>query len=243
VEPAISVITAVRAVDQAHLLQAYASLTAQTGPEWEWLIQLDGPDQALPAVITDDHRVHVSANQQQLGIALTRNLALNRSRGQLIHTFDADDQLLERALERLAAPLADRQIGFSFGRAIDLLPDGRQRRVQMPLAPGRVAPGAIYDEWQTSHVVPVHCAGVMWRREQLFALGGWGGLYGAEDVFIMLAIAECWPSWYINFDTFYYRKHAEQITQQQYYRAHADDRQQFILKRLAALRDLGLSKR
>jgi hypothetical protein len=81
----------------------------------------------------------------------------------------------------------------------------------------------------------------MWRRSALVAHGGWGGIYGGEDVFTMAAVTSIHHSYYVDFETFRYRKHAEQITRERYYRSTNHQYMEFTQQRIAALRELGLA--
>src|SRR5687768_6367518 len=98
----ISVITAVYDPEPGHLLEAYRSLASQELPDgwaWEWLVQEDGRTGVARDVLPPDERV-VHGSGRKGGVAITRNLALSRARGELVKNLDQDDVLTPGVLAR-----------------------------------------------------------------------------------------------------------------------------------------------
>jgi len=219
----VSVVTAVHAPHARFLPDAWASLREQDHTRWEWLVQIDGPHTAVTAALEGcgaarDPRVHVAVNGTAEGPAVTRNVALGRSRAPLVQNVDADDTLEPGALTVLTAALADRpHAGFAVGRARDLLPTGELRDHVLPLDPGPLPRGSLADRWLTdpgSYRLPVHPAGVLWRRSLLLALGGWSALRGMEDTGLLMAASAAAPGVLVDADTLRYRKHPGQDSAQ-----------------------------
>ncbi|HSH21495.1 MAG TPA: glycosyltransferase [Candidatus Caenarcaniphilales bacterium] len=80
----VSVLTPVHRPVARWLLQLHASLDAQHGVEWEWIVQVDGDASLrdeIPEAIREDHRVAVEANGRWLGQSITRNRAVLRGDG------------------------------------------------------------------------------------------------------------------------------------------------------------------
>jgi len=213
----VSVITAVLPDDIKYIEEAYASIFGTT-VEFEWLIQVDGPERvALPASVLNDDRVSVSFNHRRMGPGISRNRALGRSRGRFLQNLDADDQLEPGALEALASPLiSDRTLAFSFGEAHDLVDDGQLVSFPVDIEPGRVEPGVLASLWRSDpddYFVPIHPAGIMWRREPLIAIGGWPGLWGVDDTGLLMTIASLWPGFFVRVPTLRYRKRSGQFSE------------------------------
>lgn len=213
----VSVITATLPGDVKFLESAYDSI-ANTALAFEWLIQVDGPQPvSLPATLARDDRVSVAANHQQMGPGISRNRALARSRGRFLQNLDADDQLEPGTLESLAMPLmADEQLAFSFGHARDLVDDGQLVEFAVEVEPGRIEPGVIPPLWRSDphdYSVPIHPAGIMWRRQPLVAMGGWPGLWGFDDTGLLMTIASLWPGYFVDVPTLRYRKRSGQFTE------------------------------
>src|SRR4051794_24314414 len=168
--PLISVVTAALLPDEAFLRDAYSSLCDQEAP-WEWLLQIDGGEEDLPTM-PDDERIHVEANGLHLGTAATRNRALARARGQFVFALDADDVLVPGALLALSEALvSDDRLALAFGRAADLLEDGRRvAGEQSPyFTPGVVEAGVIERLWHEHSSPPIAGPTVLWRTPVLAA--------------------------------------------------------------------------
>ncbi|MFF2501918.1 glycosyltransferase [Streptomyces sp. NPDC058067] len=219
----VSVVTAVHAPHAPFLPDAWESLRGQDHDGWEWLVQIDGPHAPVTAALdacgaARDPRVSVAVNGTAEGPAVTRNVALGRSRAPLVQNVDADDVLEPGALTALTTALAARpHAGFAVGRARDLLPTGELREHALPLDPGPLPRGSLADRWLTEpgrYRLPVHPAGVLWRRSLLLALGGWSALRGMEDTGLLMAASAAAPGVLVDADTLRYRKHPGQGTAQ-----------------------------
>lgn len=99
--PLISVV--IPTLNRPHLLpRALASVFAQTYPNIEVIVVIDGPDRASEAALREigDERLHVIANPQSLTAAGARNLGVDRARGTWIAFLDDDDEWLPEKLSR-----------------------------------------------------------------------------------------------------------------------------------------------
>ncbi|MEV4611045.1 glycosyltransferase [Kitasatospora sp. NPDC049258] len=246
--PSISVLTACRSNRVGTLPAALASLTAQRRTDWEWVLQFDGPIPALPEPLDRTRaagRLTVGGADRPggYGPAEARNRGLARCRGALVQNLDSDDELEPDALSALADTLLRHpEAAFAAGDARDLLPDGSLRSVPSQLRPGLLAPGEVYRLWRTepaTYSVPLHPAGVMWRRAVLLEFGGWPALWGMDDTALLMAVSAVRPGVYIAADTLRYRLHDGQLSALVGRgRSGLADQVALIRQRVAALREV-----
>ncbi|MFJ1702877.1 glycosyltransferase family 2 protein [Kitasatospora sp. NPDC088346] len=254
--PAVSVLTACRTDRAGTLPDALASLEAQHGTDWEWVLQFDGPVPVLPPSLLAARAggllsVGGSARPGGYGPAEARNRGLARCRGELVQNLDADDELEPDALTLLADALRARpDAAYAVGDARDLLPDGSLVSVALDLRPGLLAPGEVYLRWRTepsAYSVPLHPAGVMWRRSVLLEFGGWPALWGMDDTALLMAVSAVRPGVYVGADTLRYRRHDGQLSfRVARQRDGLGDQVTMVRQRVAALRrrmDDGLVRR
>jgi hypothetical protein len=215
----VDVVTAVHPPYARFIPLALASLRAQYHTDWTWLIQVDGsPDGVLGALracgAIEDPRVQVAANQTREGPAVTRNLALGRGTAPLVHNLDADDELEPDALAVLVSACQQRpRVGFAAGQVRDLLGGGALRPRRLPVAPGILPRGSLLAAWETrpgSYRLPLHPAGVLWRRSLVLQAGGWLALRGMEDTGLLMAASAMAPGFLVDVPTLRYRRHRAQ---------------------------------
>lgn len=136
----------------------------------------------------------------------------------LVQNVDADDELEPGALAALATALSDHpDAGYAVGHARDLMGDGLLIDHPLPVLPGLLPRGALLPAWRTTptdYRVPVHPAGVMWRRSLLLALGGWSALQGMEDTGVLMAASAVTEGVLVDSATLRYRRHAAQMSKQ-----------------------------
>lgn len=185
----ISVITAVYDPEPRHLLEAYRSLAAQELPHgwaWEWLVQEDGRTGVARDVLPADERV-VHGSGRHGGVAITRNLALSRARGELVKNLDQDDVLTPGVLARDIAAISG-DVRWTTSRALDLLPDGSLVGFDGDPVHGRLEPGVVLDLWRRNNFrLPVHPTTMCLRRDLAVLLGGWMAVPGSDDTGLLIA--------------------------------------------------------
>ena len=217
----VDVVTAVHERHARYLPLLWTSLLAQTHGGWRWVLQVDGPPRAVDRVLRDcgaltDPRLALAHHGTREGPAVTRNIALGRCLAPLVQNVDADDELEPHALSTLTTALsAAPDAGYAVGHARDLLPDGQLRDHPLPVAPGTIPRGHLLDTWATTaddYRLPVHPAGVMWRRSLLLALGGWSALQGMEDTGLLMAASATAPGVLVDAPTLRYRRHDGQLS-------------------------------
>lgn len=214
--PRVSVLTPAHRPVGDYLEELHASLDAQEGVEWEWVLQLDGDDalaDAIPDSLRRDERVSIAANGRWLGQSVTRNLALVRTRHPLLQTVDADDVLEPGALAAAAGALdADPEAALAFGRTREIALDGELVEGKNLYAPGRIAPQVFARDWEErggscSVVMP----SIMWRTAAVDAACGWPASVAGMDVLLLLAVTRARPALCLDRYTYRYRQHAGQI--------------------------------
>jgi len=191
--PLISVITPAYDPVPEYLEAARRSVLDQELPAgWtlEWVVQEDGTDgrRASETLSTADPRIRLGAGRRG-GVAVTRNLALARSTGELVRNLDADDMLAPGALARdIAALTADPDVHWATSAALDLLPDGSTVSFDGDPPAGRIEPGTVAGYWRDHNfLLPVHPTTLCIRRSLAVALGGWMALPASEDTGLLIA--------------------------------------------------------
>lgn len=219
----VIIVTAVHSPSAAFLPDAHKSLREQALPagwEWHWVIQEDGrTDEVLPYV-PDDARVTFRQGRPG-GPGVARTIALAHAEGEYVKILDADDQLTPGVLARdLAVLEADRGLGWTTSRVLDLLPDGTTAGFPGDPDEGPIERGAVLDFWTANDFrAQVHPATLCVRRDLLLALGGWMALPASEDTGLLLALNSVSRGWFSAEVGLLYRKWEGQATGQS---AHLD---------------------
>ncbi|QIS00932.1 glycosyltransferase [Nocardia brasiliensis] len=239
----ISIITPVYNPDPDHLKAACESVISQELPpgwRWEWVLQEDGnsgvPQEILRGV---DDRI-VFRTGRRGGVALTRNMALANSRGELIKNLDADDILtpgvLLRDIEHLTSDSTE--VAWTTSRLLDLLPDGSKVGFDGDPAHGLLLPGTVLKYWRENNFrLPVHPTTICIRRQLVTAIGGWMGVPGSDDTGMLIAASLLSTGFFDSEVGLLYRKWEGQETAQQHH-THAEEwqaRMSLINERAAAL--------
>ncbi|HEY0499255.1 MAG TPA: glycosyltransferase family 2 protein [Kutzneria sp.] len=242
--PLLSVLTAAHAGRADLLARAGESVAAQRLPEgWtlEWIVQEDGSAPSLVPVVERFSFGRHAAHGEQLGIATTRNLALTRVDGDLVHVLDSDDELLPSAISvALTAFAAFPSVHWVAAQADDLLPDGERRPFALEYPAGYVEPGKINEFTLARGEPPIHCAGLTMRTRSVRALGGWAANPRSEDSALFVALAELTPGYVTPEVTWLHRLHTAQTTGEHAWRTLRAESMTMVRQRLAALRELGL---
>lgn len=242
--PLISVLTPVHADRAEYLAEAGESLAGQELPagwELEWLVQEDGPESGLADVARRFPFTRYQANGETLRVNITRNVALSRANGSLVHVLDSDDLLLPGALRTAVEAFdAHPRIHWVTAQAHDLLPDSSRLSFPAPIEPGLIEPGELTRLILDSGKPAAPCAGLTARTGTVRAFGGWVATPRGGDLALVVALAETTPGYLTPEVTWLYRRHPGQITGQAGWSRLQAESTALIRQRIAALRDLGL---
>ena len=242
--PTLSVVTAAYAPTANFIAETMEGIKAANLPSgWdiEWVVQEDGPNPSLKAQLTEWKNCKYDANNRQLGISSTRNLALTRARGTLIQALDQDDLLLPVVFSTLVPLFNDPAIHWAIGQADDLMPDGSKVRFHTPLPFGKLSAGFIND-WAADEGGnwPIHCAALLMRATSLRAIGGWGGIPFDDELSMFAALSEIADGYHHESITWLYRQHSDQIHRTPEAQRWSDQCRRSALQRAKAVRSSGL---
>lgn len=243
--PLISILTAAFAPAAAYLDETIDSIRRQNLPanwELEWIVQEDGTEPRLSSRFSKLKFVHYGANEAQLGVAATRNLALSRASGALVQVLDHDDVLLPNALSTIIPRFTTNRIRWAIGQADDLMPDGTRIPWNSALPYGIIPAGQV-NEWARAHGGnwPIHCAGLALHTESLRAIGGWSGVPADDDIAMFAALSEMSDGYNEQAVTWLYRQHPRQTNRTTEWQTYSAAGRRVALQRAAALRLTELS--
>jgi len=165
--PLVSVLLAVHG-DARFLREAIDSILGQQLADLELLVVDDASVDETPAVLAqvDDPRLEVLRSEEQLGLAASLNLALDRATGRYVARLDADDVALEdrlrRQVERLEGDPRTAVVGTA---VVDLDEHGRTGRTHV------MPEGARPLRWHALFSSPFFHPTVLVDREALDAHG------------------------------------------------------------------------
>jgi glycosyltransferase involved in cell wall biosynthesis len=212
----ISIITAHQEKRNSYLNDCYHSILKQM-VDFEWLIEIDGENYQLDKEIISDPRVKVEATGISVGQAAARNLALGRSTGELIFSFDDDDVLIGSALLKLSTALRESDLGAAIGN-IYKLEDGQVslwhsrgiKSSDLYPAGENIKKQAIIKNKDQLGTLCLATGPVLWESDTLFGLGGWPAIKGSEDAYLLSKYNLNQEILHPDVDTLIYRIHNDQ---------------------------------
>lgn len=212
----LTVITPIYNPDPEYLTAAYESVVSQELPDgWqlEWVLQEDGRTGIVEKLLPS-HRCLSLGEGRHGGVALTRNLGLGRSTGELVKNLDQDDVLTPGVLARDIEVMTENpDVEWTTSRVLDLLPDGSTVGFEGDPPHGRLEPGVVLDHWRAHNFrLPVHPTTICIRRPLLTAVGGWMGVPGSDDTGMLIAASVLTTGFFHSEVGLLYRKHQGQET-------------------------------
>jgi len=191
-----------------YIKEAYDSLIHQTFKDIEIIIIDDGSTDNSKEIIQEIQKQNKDVKvifQQNKGLNKTNNVAISASNGKYIMRLDADDILVENAIEKMVTILEnDDSIGLVFPDYY--LMDTNGHKYSAHQRHNFSTEVSLYDK-------PAHGACTMIRMENLKQVGGYDEDFDCQDGY------ELWTKFIyqfkivnINEPLFYYRKHSSNLT-------------------------------
>lgn len=123
------------------ITETISSVLAQTIADIEVIVvddcSADGTAEMVERIARDDPRILFRRQPHNMGVALTRNYALNLARGRYIAYLDSDDLWMPEKLERQIAFMTDARKGACFTSYETIEEDGSHRNyVHVPASIG-----------------------------------------------------------------------------------------------------------
>ena len=109
-----------------YLVEAHASLVAQSLADWEWILVPNGPAFQIPQPIRADRRVRLVAAPDwiaRLGVGTLKRFACEQCKGDVFVELDHDDVLHSSTLGKIAAAVAG-GAGFVYSDFANFHADG-----------------------------------------------------------------------------------------------------------------------
>jgi len=171
-----------------YLREAIESILAQTYRDFELIVVDDASTDATPEILSafSDERVIIIRNEQNLGAARSRNVALARASGEFIALMDSDDRCAPERLEKQVAYLqAHPELAAvgTWARRIDAEGNRTGADFITPCAPEQVREAVMRGG------VPLHPTALL-RAGVLRAAGGYRPLLYVEDYDLWLRLTD-----------------------------------------------------
>lgn len=216
--PTIDLITAAGPRSGRFLPELADSIRRQhipTGWSVRWLVVCDGPDARVnekrAAFANALGAAAVWANHDRYWAGASRNRALAHSDAEFVQAVDADDVLCDEAVEAWVEAAA-RGTWCAF-QMLDWYPEsGTTVSFPSPFAEGPLTAGAWLEHFEQHGVHPSTPASILWPRETLLSVGGWGAGPSAEDAAVTLVGTSLQDGWNSHQAVMLYRQHAAQDT-------------------------------
>lgn len=115
----ISVITPVHPTSLPFLQDAYVSLLGQTMTDFEWVI-VPNNGAVVPPEIAGDWRVSIRVPQSETtSIGALKHFGFTAATGDVLVELDADDMLVENALQEIADVFADSRVAMAYSNSAE----------------------------------------------------------------------------------------------------------------------------
>ena len=172
----------------ALLLDAVASVRAQTCRDWELLISDDGSTDGSLEALPEDPRLRVIRLTHTGNVARVRQVALDAARGVFVGFLDSDDRWLPEKLALQIDRLAGRpDAGWCFGDYRLVNEDGQAIPLRMG-TPATLREGALFDLFITEEA-GIALQTILVRRELAITIGFDPRIPLCEDLDFMIRLA------------------------------------------------------
>ncbi len=192
------------------LAQAIESVLVQTFQNFELVIIDDGSTDSSREIIwryQENRKVRI-IYQENKGLVASINIALRAARGKYVIRLDADDYMDPNALLVMTEVMEQNQdLALVFPDYYYIDRDGnitgQERRNN-------------FEKEVTLYDLPAHGACTLFRKKVLLEIGAYNDRYSCQDGYdIWLKLIEKYPVKNINLPLFYYRRHGNNLTEQE----------------------------
>jgi len=244
--PIISILTAAYAPTANFLDETIKSVISQELPtnwEVEWIVQEDGVNPKLRKKFENIEIVKYASNNAQLGVAATRNMALERVNGEIVQLLDHDDILLEGSLDIMINTLKDKTIHWVTGQADDLVQENKRKPYEYPFKFGRINAGEVFmNATEESLAWPIHIAAMAVRTNLLRVVGGWSAMPASDDYLMFAALSGLADGYNLAKVTWLYRRTPGQQSETVEWKKYSKNGRNATFQRVQALRNWRLHK-
>lgn len=225
---------------------AYRSLLSQEGDySWEWLIQVDGGKKEERLVkkelkqYSTDPRIRILSNGRHMGVATTRNIALERALGGAVLYLDDDDVLCDNALRTMLSPLEEKEdIIWAGGQMLYGFQDRGLIQFESLLPLGEIGPGEFFELWEGPNLrFPHPPSTIATRTEAARAIGGWPALPQGDDLGFALSISFIGKGYMSSENVYIYNQHEHNTMTREGFEATESLSRNIIWNRAAALKN------
>lgn len=178
------------------------SVKSQTYENWEMLLVNDGSLDNSKKIIekyTSDPRIKYFENKKNLGIAATRNRAIEYSKGSYLALLDQDDEWLPQKLEKQISLFEklDNSYGLVYSNLSVKYSDGRELEAKKEIEPLRDV-DQNFEKLVISNFI--YSPTVMIKRDAIQKVGGFNEsiLWGGDDYELWLRIGRKYLFGYID---------------------------------------------
>jgi|APSaa5957512535_1039671.scaffolds.fasta_scaffold33475_2 glycosyltransferase involved in cell wall biosynthesis len=186
--------------------QAIKSILEQSFQDFELIIIDDGSTDNSKSIIEkyEDYSNIKVVYQNNKGLTVSNNIALNLAQGEFIVRLDADDYFTKDALKLMVREFENEQLGMVFGDWYLVADNGEVLGVEQRHDFQKNV--TLYDQ-------PAHGACTMFRKSCLKQLGGYDETITRQDGYeLWLRFIDRFEVGNINVPLFYYRQHSKSLT-------------------------------
>jgi len=193
----------------AYLVEAVTSVLEQSYPTIEVLVVDNGSTDGTPAALAEirDERLRVIRFPDTSPMRENWDRTLDQARGEYFLLLSDDDLLVPDAIQRMAEPLRDEGISFSYGRFLEIDQGGAPTKTIGLTAPVR-EPGEDFIQGTLSGLRGAMPSGLLFRRNRAMELGGFPPVGTATDLALRLALATGGDVAFCPEPVVHYRRHS-----------------------------------
>ena len=146
-----------------------------------------------------------------MGVAVTRNIALERALGGAVLYLDDDDVLCENALRTMLSPLEEnKDIIWAGGQMLYGFEDRGLVQFESLLPSGKIKPGELFKLWEGPNLrFPHPPSTIAARTEVAREIGGWPALPQGDDLGFALSLSFSGNGYISSENVYIYNQHEQ----------------------------------